>query len=203
MKRLIILIIVLLGIYLILPNIQTFNMQLYTLNIPESIETSRNSNLRSYNFKKYTLTTDMDLRTKSNLTENDYNELLKNTNLKNIGSALVKAENEYNINGLYLMGLCCLESAYGTSNFAVNRNNLVGWNANDSNPNNASYFNSFDDCILKVAAKLKKNYLTEGGCYFNGYSAKDIDVKYCSDKQHADKIVNIVNKLIKNVEVIE
>ena len=85
-------------------------------------------------------------------------ELLKNTNLKSIGSALVKAENEYNINGLYLMGLCCLESAYGTSSFAVNRNNLVGWNANDSNPQNASYFSSFEDCILKVAAKLKKNY---------------------------------------------
>ena len=111
MKKLIVLITVLLGIYFILPNIQTFNMQLDTFDIPKSIETSRNSNLRNYNFKKYTLTTDMDLRTKSNLTENDYNELLKNTNLKNIGSALVKAENEYNINGLYLMGLCCLESA--------------------------------------------------------------------------------------------
>lgn len=203
MKRLIILTIVLLGIYFILPNVKTFNMQLEGLKMPKSIETSRNSNLRNYNFKKYTLTTDMDLRIKSNLTENDYNELLKNTNLKSIGSALVKAENEYNINGLYLLGLCCLESAYGTSSFAVNRNNLVGWNANDSNPQNASYFSSFEDCILKVAAKLKKNYLTEDGCYFNGYSARAIDVKYCSDKQHADKIVSIVNKLIKKTEVVE
>ena len=203
MKKLIILIIVLLGIYFILPNIQTFNMQLYTLNIPKSIEISRNSNLRSDNIKNYSLTVDMDLRIKSNLTENDYNELLKNTNLKNIGSALVKAENEYDINGLYLMGLCCLESAYGTSNFAINRNNLVGWNANDENPNNASYFNSFDDCILKIAQKLQENYLNENGCYFNGYSARAIDARYCTDPYHCDKIVNIVNNLIKKMEVIE
>ena len=203
MKKLIALITILIIIYFIIPDIKILNIQMNEVKIPQTVNVSRDSNLRSDNIKNYSLTVDMDLRTKSNLTENDYNELLKNTNLKNIGSALVKAENEYNINGLYLMGLCCLESAYGTSNFAVNRNNLVGWNANDSNPNNASYFNSFDDCILKVASKLKKNYLTEGGCYFNGYSARDIDVKYCSDKQHADKIVNIVNKLIKNMEVIE
>lgn len=203
MKKLIALITILIIIYFIIPDIKILNIQMNEVKIPQTVNVSRNSNLRSDNIKNYSLTVDMDLRTKSNLTENDYNELLKNTNLKNIGSALVKAENEYNINGLYLMGLCCLESAYGTSNFAVNRNNLVGWNANDENPNNASYFNSFEDCILKVAAKLKKNYLTEDGCYFNGYSARAIDVKYCSDKQHADKIVNIVNKLIKNVEVIE
>lgn len=203
MKKLIALITILIIIYFIIPDIKILNIQMNEVKIPQTVNVSRNSNLRSDNIKNYSLTVDMDLRIKSNLTENDYNELLKNTNLKSIGSALVKAENEYDINGLYLMGLCCLESAYGTSNFAINRNNLVGWNANDSNPNNASYFNSFEDCILKVAQKLQENYLNENGCYFNGYSARAIDVKYCTDKKHADKIVNIVNKLIKNMEVIE
>ena len=203
MKKLIALITILIIIYFIIPDIKILNIQMNEVKIPQTVNVSRDSNLRSDNIKNYSLTVDMDLRTKSNLTENDYNELLKNTNLKSIGSALVKAENEYDINGLYLMGLCCLESAYGTSNFAINRNNLVGWNANDENPNNASYFNSFEDCILKVAQKLQENYLNENGCYFNGYSARAIDLKYCTDKKHADKIVNIVNKLIKNVEVIE
>lgn len=199
MKKLIALITILIIIYFIIPDIKILNIQMNEVKIPQTVNVSRDSNLRSDNIKNYSLTVDMDLRIKSHLDENDYNMMLKNTNLEGIGSALVKAESQYSVNGLYLLGLCCLESAYGTSNFAINRNNLVGWNANDENPNNASYFNSFDDCILKVAQKLQENYLNENGCYFNGYSARAIDVKYCTDKNHADKIVNIVNKLMKEV----
>lgn len=199
MKKLIALITILIIIYFIIPDTKILNIQMNEVKIPQTVNVSRDSNLRSDNIKNYNLTVDMDLRIKSHLDENDYNMMLKNTNLKGIGSALVKAESQYNVNGLYLLGLCCLESAYGTSNFAINRNNLVGWNANDDNPNNASYFNSFEDCILKVAQKLQENYLNENGCYFNGYSARAIDVKYCTDKKHADKIVNIVNKLMKEV----
>lgn len=141
------------------------------------------------------ITTTSDLRTPSNLKAEDYNKMLEGTNLYGIGTALEQAEKEHSVNGLYLMGLACLESGYGTSNYAVNRNNLVGWNAVNSNPNKASYFDSKEECILYVAEKLKTNYLSENGCYFNGYSARAIDVKYCSDKEHADKIVQIVNKL--------
>ena len=141
------------------------------------------------------LTTTSDLRTPSNLKAEDYDKMLEGTNLYGIGTALEQAEKEHSVNGLYLMGLACLESGYGTSNYAVNRNNLVGWNAVNSNPNKASYFDSKEECILYVAEKLKTNYLSENGCYFNGYSARAIDVKYCSDKEHADKIVSIVNKL--------
>lgn len=141
------------------------------------------------------ITTESDLRTPSNLKAEDYDKMLEGTNLYGIGTALEQAEKEHSVNGLYLMGLACLESGYGTSNYAVNRNNLVGWNAVNSNPNKASYFDSKEECILYVAEKLKTNYLSENGCYFNGYSARAIDVKYCSDKEHADKIVQIVNKL--------
>lgn len=52
-----------------------------------------------------------------------------------------------------------------------------------------------------MSSKLQKNYLSENGCYFNGYSARAVDVKYCTDKQHADKIVSIVNRLLKKLEV--
>ncbi len=94
-----------------------------------------------------------------------------------------------------MMGLACLESGYGTSNFARERNNLYGWNAVDSNPNKASKFESKESATLYVAEKLAKNYLTEGGAYYEGKSARAIDVHYCTDKQHADKICNIVSTL--------
>lgn len=141
------------------------------------------------------LTVDSDLRVISNLSADEFNKMLSNTALNGLGNTLEQAEKEHSVNGLYLMGLACIESAYGTSSFARNRNNLVGWGAYDSNPNSAKYFNSKDECILYVAEKLKNNYLTEGACYFNGYSAKAVDIRYCTDKQHANKIINIVNNL--------
>ncbi len=149
--------------------------------------------------KNYSLTVNSDLRTKSNLSADDFNKMLADTNLKGLGKALEQAEKEHSVNGLYLMGLACLESSYGNSNFAKKRNNLVGWGAYDSNPNKAKYFNSKDECILYVAERLKTNYLSENGTYFEGYSAKAIDIHYCSDKEHANKIINIVDKLINKL----
>lgn len=149
--------------------------------------------------KNYSLSLATDLRTKSNLNAIDYDTMLDGTNLYGIGKALEQAEKKYSVNGLYLMGLCILESGWGTSDFAIKRNNLVGWNAIDANPQLASTFESKEQCILYVAEKLQQNYLTEGGAYFEGYTAKDIDIHYCTDKQHANKIVNIVNNLIEKI----
>ena len=67
------------------------------------------------------------------------------------------------------MGLACLESSYGNSNFAKNRNNIFGWNAVDSNPGKASYFTSKTECVMFVAEKLSNNYLI----YDNWYLTSD------------------------------
>ena len=149
--------------------------------------------------KNYTLTVDMDLRTKSNVSAEEIDKMLEGTKMHGLGSAFVKAEQTYGVNALYLMGLACLESAYGSSNYAVNRNNLYGWAAYDSNPDNAKYFESKESATMFVAERLKRNYLTEGGTWFEGYSAKAVDVHYCTDKQHAYKIVNIVSNLTKKL----
>ena len=58
------------------------------------------------------LTVDSDLRKLSNLKAEEYNKMLEGTNLYGLGSALEQAEKNHNVNGLYLMGLACLESAY-------------------------------------------------------------------------------------------
>ena len=82
-----------------------------------------------------------------------------------------------------------------------NRNNIFGWNAVDSNPGKASYFTSKSECVMFVAEKLSYNYLNENGCYFEGYTAKDIDKHYCTDKQHANKIIKIIEKLEKKLDI--
>ena len=48
---------------------------------------------------------------------------------------------------------------------------------------------------MHQAQKLQQNYLTENGAYFEGYSAKSVDIHYCTDKLHANKIINIINNL--------
>ncbi len=146
------------------------------------------------------LDTTMSLRTKSYATAEDINKMLEGTALSGMGKTFVEAEEKYNVNALYLVGLACEESDYGKSAFAVKRNNLYGWNAVDSNSDNATYFNSKEEATLYVASKLDKNYLTQGGAYFEGYSAKSIDVHYCTDKEHANKIVNVVNGLLKKLD---
>lgn len=204
-KKLVIINLILLIILTIIPNVSKLE-----IIAQEAVEVQTNNDLievsrsleqprQLLTIKNTKLLIDSDLRIPSNLEKADYEKMLSNTKLFEIADALVEAENQYQINGLYLMGLACLESSYGNSNFAKTRNNIVGWNAVDSNPGKASYFESKSECILYVAKKLQQNYLTETGTYFEGYTAKDIDVHYCTDKQHANKIIKIVNKLVKEL----
>lgn len=149
--------------------------------------------------KNLTLSVNSDLRVASNVTSEEIDKMLEGTKLHGLGSAFVEAEQKYGVNALYMMGLACLESGFGNSAFAQKRNNLYGWNAVDSNPNNASTFSSQKEATLYVASKLQSNYLTEGGVYYEGYSPRAVDVHYCTDKAHADKIVNIVNNLLQKL----
>lgn len=163
--------------------------------------TNRSEVDRQQIIKNYIVNNETDLRTKSNMSIEEYQKMLENTALYEIAESLYNAEQKFGVNGLYLMGLACLESSYGNSNFAKNRNNIFGWNAVDSNPGKASYFTSKNECVMFVAEKLSYNYLNENGCYFEGYTAKDIDKHYCTDKQHANKIIKIIEKLEKKLDI--
>lgn len=143
---------------------------------------------------------DMDLRTKSNLTESDLEKAFKNTGMAGLGKYFVQAEKEYGVNALYLASLGAHESAWGTSDFAKERNNLFGWQSYDSNLNATKYFENKGDGVLVVAKSLSKNYLTEGGCYFNGYTMKDVSKKYASDKEHSTKIYGVMKTMVSRIE---
>ncbi len=149
--------------------------------------------------KRLYLNKELDLRTPSNVTVDEMEKMLEGTGLSGLGKAFVEAEQKYGVNAIYLMGLAAEESGYGTSSFAKLRNNLMGWCAYDSDPNKAMYFETKEACILHVASKLKANYLTEGGAYFEGYTVKAIDVHYASDKLHGEKIIDCANNLLNKL----
>lgn len=167
--------------------------------ISDAVSEKKSENETTKTTKNLTLSVNSDLRVASNVTPEEIDLMLEGTKLNGLGSAFVEAEQKYGVNALYMMGLACLESGFGNSAFAQKRNNLYGWNAVDSNPNNASSFTSKKEATLYVASKLQSNYLTEGGAYFEGYSPRAVDVHYCTDKAHADKIVSIVNNLLQKL----
>ncbi len=72
------------------------------------------------------------------------------------GQAFKNAEDSYGINALMEIAFACLESGYGTSNYAVNRYNLFGINAGDANPDDASYYTSVEACINDHAGRILK-----------------------------------------------
>lgn len=99
------------------------------------------ANVKEEEVKNFVLTVDSDLTIPSNISAKEAEKMLENyPKLHGLGAAFVKAEKENGVNALYMLGLACLESNYGRSNFAVERNNLYGWCAYDSNPRKSKLF---------------------------------------------------------------
>ena len=99
------------------------------------------ANVKEEEVKNFVLTVDSDLTIPSIISAKEAEKMLENyPKLHGLGAAFVKAEKEKGVNALYMLGLACLESNYGRSNFAVERNNLYGWCAYDSNPRKSKLF---------------------------------------------------------------
>lgn len=135
----------------------------------------------------------------SNLTPEELEVALEGTGLAGLGQYFITAEETYGVNGVFLTAIAALESGWGTSHYAQQRNNLFGYQANDSNPDNATYFSSKAEAIYLVGRKLSENYLNPNGIYYNGATPSGVNVKYCSSEVWATKIVSIMNKIMNKV----
>jgi LysM repeat protein len=117
--------------------------------------------------------------------------------LAGLGQTFFDAEANTGINALYMIAHAAIESAWGTSAIAVDKNNLFGWNANDADPaGDASNFSSYGACIQAWSTWLKATYLTKGGEYFEGPTLHDIFIHYSSSHDtEAQSVANIMNEL--------
>jgi beta-N-acetylglucosaminidase len=143
---------------------------------------------------------DYDMRTKSGLKGYQLEPVLKGTALEGLGDAYAKAETEYSVSSLVLIGISAHESSWGTSGFAKERNNLFGFQAYDSNVDSAKTFKTKEECILTVAKHLSEKYLTDGGAYFSGYTLADANVRYASDKEWNSKITETLNSFVAKMK---
>ena len=138
-----------------------------------------------YNYYQF-----LPLRTKSKISADVYNSFLSangyglESKLWDSGSAFLADQEQYGMNAAMVFSQACLESAYGTSNFAINRNNLFGVDAFDSDPDNASYYESAKKSIDNQMGLLLRQYAdVENHLFFGshfGNKGSGITVKYAS-----------------------
>lgn len=117
------------------------------------------------------------------------------------GNDFVNLGDEYGCNGALIYALACQESAYGTSGYAKNRNNLFGWSAYDSNPDNASYFSSVYQAIKEHMGRNLRMYSDYTDWRYNGAyvgnKGSGFNLKYASDPYWGIKIASIYYNLDK------
>ena len=162
---------------------------------------SVNPNNPYYNYFQY-----LPLRSKTNYTGDQLNNYLKNkgasSKLCNTGNIFIKYQNKYGVNALMSIAFSIQESGWGKSTIAMNKNNLFGLNAIDSNPGgNADSFNSVENCIMNFASSwMSKRYLnaTYTSLFNGGYLGdlgSGIFVEYSSDPYEGEKIAAIATNM--------
>lgn len=99
--------------------------------------------------------------------------------MKTQGVSFVNAQNNYGMNALLIYAMAIHESAYGTSTYATSYNNLFGYGAYDSNPNNAANYNytSVADGVNQHMGLNLRNYLD----YSNYSSSSNNSLFYASN----------------------
>jgi hypothetical protein len=134
----------------------------------------------------------------SGLTVAQLNQMLAGTGLAGLGEAFHHIETVDDVNALFAIAHSANESAWGTSNIAVAKNNIFGMGADDKNPFGDAYpYSSFTASVYDYGAHLANNYLRPGQQYYAGDSIYDIFVHYSSSHSTEPRtIVGIMNTLL-------
>ena len=121
-------------------------------------------------------------------------------------------EKQYNINGMFVAAVGIHESAWGTSKIALNKNNLFGYGAYDSNPYNGAYtFDDYAEAIDLVSRVFVKYYLnpkgakiydnqTANGRYYSGNTLSAVNKRYATDKHWANGVYSHMKYLYNKIK---
>ena len=137
------------------------------------------------------------LREPSNYSSAELDKLYSMMNLQDSplagkGATFKEAEERYGVNALYLMAHSALESAWGRSQIARDKNNFFGIAAYDTSPYlSAKSFDNVDKGILGAAKWIRENYIDYGRDHL-GNKATGMNVRYASDPYWGEKIASIM-----------
>lgn len=110
-----------------------------------------------------------------------------------------KVSKIYNFPVNVVLAQGALESARGNSRYAIERNNYLGINAVDSNPNLAYTFENSEQCVIEWARIIKKNFP-------QAWANRDNPEKFLYHLKHNDRgnmyatDVNYINKVTSMAE---
>ena len=155
------------------------------------------------NFENFTVKNPFlfrDLRKPSNYTAEELDKVyslmnIKGSRLAGKGAIFKEAEERYQINALYLIAHSALESSWGRSQIAKDKNNFFGIAAYDTTPyDSAKSFDDVDKGILGAAKWIRENYIDNGRTYL-GNKASGMNVLYASDPYWGEKIASIMMRI--------
>ena len=138
-----------------------------------------------------------DLRKPTNYTAEELDKVyslmnIKGSRLAGKGAIFKEAEERYQVNALYLIAHSALESAWGRSQIAKDKNNFFGIAAYDTTPyDSAKSFDNVDKGILGAAKWIRQNYIDNGRTYL-GNKLSGMNVLYASDPYWGEKIASIM-----------
>ena len=152
------------------------------------------------NFENFTVENPFlfrDLRKPSNYTAEELDKVyslmnIKGSRLAGKGAIFKEAEERYQINALYLIAQSALESSWGRSQIAKDKNNFFGIGAYDTTPyDSAKSFDDVDKGILAAAKWIRENYIDNGRTHL-GNKSSGMNVLYASDPYWGEKIASIM-----------
>ena len=142
------------------------------------------------------------LKSKTNYTASDINRLYNlmgasNSRLAGKGETFKAAEKKYGVNALYLVAHSALESAWGRSKIARDKNNFFGISAYDDTPyTSATKFDNVDSGIMGAARWINSRYLHNSGYPANGAylgnKAGGMNVNYATAPYWGESIASIM-----------
>ena len=158
------------------------------------------------NFENFTVENPFlfrDLRKPTNYTAEELDKVyslmnIKGSRLAGKGAIFKEAEERYQINALYLIAHSAIESSWGRSQIAKDKNNffgIAGIAAYDTTPyDSAKSFDDVDKGILGAAKWIRENYIDNGRTYL-GNKASGMNVLYASDPYWGEKIASIMMRI--------
>ena len=142
------------------------------------------------------------LKSRTNYTAADINRLYSimgasDSKLAGKGATFKAAEQRYGVNALYLVAHSALESAWGRSKIAKDKNNFFGISAYDDTPyTSATKFDDVDSGILGAARWINSKYLHNSGYPANGAylgnKASGMNVNYATAPYWGESIASIM-----------
>ena len=142
-------------------------------------------------------------RSKTTLTASNFNAITNDkagsssSKMKNMGQYYIENQNTYGTNALLMFGVSGNESAWGTSAIAMDKNNLFGHGAVDSNPYYGANGYANPQTSIKYHAEkfISNGYLDNEDWRYNGGHLGDklsgINVRYASDPYWGEKAASV------------